>query len=287
MSTMQLDAAAAPARLVRLPRVGPLVTAAAVVLIVIVVVAIAAPLLAPHAPNMGNILEPLAGPSASHPLGTDGAGRDLLSRLIYGARPSLLGPTVVIVIAVLLGTALTIVSVWRGGWVDEVLTRLLDVMFALPGLLLAIVAAAIFGPGLLVCALALSIAYIPYMARLLRGPAMEVRNQPFVAAYELQGFSGLRICLRHLLPAIRPFVIVQAAVGFGYAMIDLAALSFLGLGVHTPTADWGVMVADGEKGIIQGSPQESLYASILIVVVVVCVNVIAAAVAERSEVELP
>jgi peptide/nickel transport system permease protein len=287
MSTMQLDAPPARARLLRLPQAGALVTVAATVLALMVVIAIAAPLVAPHPPNAVNILEPLAGSSSGHLLGTDGEGRDLLSRLIYGARSSLLGPTLVIAVAVVAGVTLTLVSVWWGGWVDEVLSRMLDVMFALPGLLLAIVATAIFGPGLLVCALALSIAYIPYMARLVRGPAMEVRSRPFVAAYELQGFGGVRVALRHLLPAIRPFVIVQAAVGFGYAMIDLAALSFLGLGMQSPTADWGVMVSDGEKGIIQGSPQESLYASLLIVIAVVCVNVIAAAVAERSDVELP
>lgn len=287
MSTMQLDALVGRRGALRARRVSPLFAVAVTILTVLVVIAIAAPLIAPHSPTTVNILEPLAGSSSAHPLGTDGEGRDLLSRLIYGARPSLLGPTLVVAAAVLVGTAVTLVSVWRGGWVDELLSRLLDVMFALPGLLLAIVATAIFGPGLLVCAVALSIAYVPYMARLLRGPAMQVRTKPYVAAYELQGFSGLRICVRHVLPAIRPFVIVQAAVGFGYAMIDLAALSFLGLGVQPPTADWGVMIANGEQDIIQGSPQESLYASLLIVLVVVSANIVAARLAERSEVALP
>src|SRR4029077_4912722 len=110
---------------------------------------------------------------------------------------------------------ITIVSVWYGGGVDEIVTRFLDVMFAIPGLLLAIVAAAIFGPGLLVCAFALAISYAPYMARLLRGPVLKVRGQPYIAAYELQGFSGARICARHVLPAVRPFIAAQAAVTFG------------------------------------------------------------------------
>jgi peptide/nickel transport system permease protein len=283
MSSLQLDALAPRSRPRPASRAGPLIVIAAGALLLLATAAIFAPLIAPHDPNAVNILNPLAGSSSAHPLGTDGSGRDILSRLIYGARPSLVGPALVVTVAVVAGTTITMVSVWYGGWVDELMSRILDVMFALPGLLLAIVAAAIFGPGLLVCAVALTIAYIPYMARLLRGPALKVRSQPYIAAYELQGFSGVRICTRHMLPAIRPFIVAQAAVGFGYALIDLAALSFLGLGVQPPTADWGVMVSDGETNILRGYPQEAFFASFLIIVAVVSVNILGERIAARRE----
>ena len=274
MSIVQLEALGTTRRRARVSGAGPLVVLAVGLLALLVLAAAIAPLIAPHDPNAVNILDPLAGSSGTHLLGTDAEGRDLLSRLLYGARSSLLGPALVVVFAVTVGTTITVVSVWTGGWVDEVVTRLLDVMFAIPGLLLAIVATAIFGPGLVVCALALTIAYIPYMARLLRGPALKVRSQPYVAAYELQGFSGIRICTRHILPTLRPFIAAQATVAFGYALLDLAALSFLGLGVQAPTADWGVMVSSGEGDILRGYPEQALLASLLIVLTVVSVNIV-------------
>jgi len=141
----------------------------------------------------------------------------------------------------------------------------------------------VFGPGLIVCVIALTISYTPYMARLLRGPALKVRSQPYVAASELQGFSAPRIWLRHMLPALRPFIVAQAAIGFGYALIDLAALSFLGVGVQPPTADWGVLVSDGESSILRGAPQEALFAGILIVLTVVALNLIGERLAEPAE----
>jgi peptide/nickel transport system permease protein len=120
------------------------------------------------------------------------------------------------------------------------------------------------------------------MARLVRGPALAVRNQPYIAAYELQGFSASRIWISQILPALRPFLVAQLAVGFGYALIDLAALSFLGVGVQPPAADWGVMVSAGESSILRGSPQESLFASVLIVIAVVALNVVGERLSEGS-----
>lgn len=283
MSTLELRGRATGGWLRRLTGGDVLIGIAGGALVVVVVVALGAPLLAPHDPNAVNILNPLAGSSGAHLLGTDADGRDLMSRLIYGARSSLLGPALVVVMAGSAGTLLALVSVWFGGWTDELLSRLLDVLFALPGLLLAIVAAAVFGPGLIVCVIALTISYTPYMARLLRGPALKVRSQPYVAASELQGFSAPRIWLRHMLPALRPFIVAQAAIGFGYALIDLAALSFLGVGVQPPTADWGVLVSDGESSILRGAPQEALFAGILIVLTVVALNLIGERLAEPAE----
>jgi peptide/nickel transport system permease protein len=279
---MQLYLANARRQVPRWTSPGPAVVTAAVALAGTAAAAICGPLLTSQSPTAVNLLDALAGPSHTHWLGTDASGRDLLARLLYGARPSLAGPALVVAASVLVGTLLCVVSVWYGGWVDATITRLLDVLFAVPGLLLAIVATALFGPGLVVCCMALAIAYVPYMARLLRGPALKIRNQPYIAGYELQGYSNVRIWTRHLLPAIWPFVAAQATVSFGYALLDLSALSFLGLGVQAPAPDWGVMVAGGEADILRGQPQEALYASLLIVLVVVSINLVGEHLADRT-----
>ncbi len=135
-------------------------------------------------------------------------------------------------------------------------------------------AAAVFGAGLTAAALALSIAYMPYVARVLRGAALKERSQPYVAALEVQGAKGTVICLRHLIPNIAPLIVAQATILFGYAMVDLAAISFLGLGVQPPTANWGVMIAENQTGIPQGYPLPALSASLCIVAVVIAVNVL-------------
>lgn len=262
---------------------GTIVQVATGVLAVLVLAALLAPLVAPQDPNAVDLRQALDGPSGGHLLGTDGQGRDLLSRLLWGARPSLAGPALVVVAMIAVGTTIAIVAAWAGGLVDDLISRILDVLFAIPGILLAIVAAAVFGPGFLTCVCALTIAYIPYMARLVRGPALRVRSQSYIAAYEIQGFSRLRICTRHVLPAVAPFVLGQAAIAFGYAMTDLAALSFLGLGVQAPTADWGVMVATGQQDILSGSPQESLLAGGSIAIAIVAANVVGQHVATRAE----
>ena len=123
-----------------------------------------------------------------------------------------------------------------------------------------------FGAGLTAAAMALSIAYMPYVARVLRGAALRERSQPYIAALEVQGVSAPSICLRHLIPNMSPLIVAQATVMFGYAMVDLAAISFLGLGVQPPTANWGVMVSENQIGIVQGYPLPALAASACIVV---------------------
>ncbi|MGI9117569.1 MAG: ABC transporter permease, partial [Gaiellales bacterium] len=162
------------------------------------------------------------------------------------------------------------------------LTVVMDILFAFPGILLAILAAAVFGASLQTAAIALAIAYAPYIARVLRAAAMQERNQPYIAALEVQGFSAWRICLRHLVPNISGLLVAQATILFGYAMVDLAAISFIGLGVQPPQPDWGVMVAEGQAGVLQGYPAESLAAGLCIVVVVVAVNLLGERLNERS-----
>lgn len=255
-------------------RIGWAGVAAAVALGLLAVLALVAPLVAPHDPNQVSLMDAYAGPSADHWLGTDASGRDIASRLIVGTRPALAGPLLVVGFATIVGTLLAVVAAWRGGAVDAVLVRILDVIFAFPAILLAILGAAVFGGGLMVAVVALGVAYIPYVARIVRSEAVRQRHLPYIVACEAQGQSSWRICLRHLVPNLLPLIIAQMTVSFGYAMIDLSAISFLGFGVQPPTADWGQMVANGQPGILRGYPMESLAASALIVIAVLAFTVL-------------
>nr|WP_239092017.1 ABC transporter permease [Streptomyces sp. SID14478] len=209
------------------------------------------------------------GSSAAHWLGTDDTGRDILSRILYGARLSLLAPAVVTVCASAVGTALALAAAWLGGWYDRLVSGLLNVVFGFPGLILAVVGAAVFGAGLRVAVVTLSVAYLPYVARTVRGAALREVHLPYVAALRMLGVSGRRICLRHLLPALLPLVLVQVTVSFGYTLLDVAAFSFIGLGAQPPTAEWGLMVAQGASGVLAGRAEQSLYAGLVIVVFVI------------------
>ncbi len=251
------------------------------VLVLLTLTAIFAPLLAPHDPDAVDLSQSLAGTSATHPLGTDEAGRDTLSRIVYGTRTSLLAPLLVVIGSTTFGVLLGVVAAWRGGWVDRVLSRLIEIAWAFPGLMLAILAVAMFGPGLKAVVPALIIAYIPYMARLTRGVALRERERPYVAALDLQGFSAWWICLRHLLPNLAPFLLAQSALLFGYALVDLAGLSFLGFGVQPPTADWGTMISESQSALLQGATVGPLSVGAVIVVTVVAFNLVGDGIAAR------
>jgi len=198
----------------------------------------------------------------------------VLSRLLAGAQSSMLGPLAVVILSVTAGTLLAITAAWRRGVSDTVISSGLNILFAFPGILLAVLAAAVFGAGLPAAAIALSIAYLPYVARVLRGAALEERGQPYVAALEVQGASATAICLRHVVPNIGPLIVAQATILFGYAMVDLAAISFLGLGVQPPTANWGVMISENKYGLLLGHPLPAVAAGICIVTVVIAVNLL-------------
>jgi peptide/nickel transport system permease protein len=246
-------------------------------------VAIAGPLLAPYNPDVLQLSQYFVGPGAEHLLGFDAQGRDVLSRLLVGARTSMIGPLAVTLICMTLGSLLAVTAAWRGGGFDAVISSGLDIVFAFPGILLAVLAAAVFGGGLLAPVLALSVAYTPYVARVLRGAALRERAQPYIAALEVQGASSVAICLRHLIPNMLHLIVAQATTLFGYAMVDLAAISYLGLGVQPPAADWGVMVSENQQGIIQGYPIPCLAAGICIVIVVVAFNILGERLYERGE----
>ncbi|MFJ8025410.1 ABC transporter permease [Streptomyces sp. NPDC096311] len=240
---------------------------------------------APHSPSATDILGANLTASGDHLLGTDPLGRDIYSRLLYGARLSLLGPAIVVCAATLFGTSLAIASAWWGGRLDRVIARGVDVLFAFPALLVAILAVAIFGHGLWAPVVALAIAYTPYLARVVRTVAVRERSLPYIDALHLAGLSGWRICTRHILPNVLPMVRAQATIGFGSALVDLAGISFLGLGVQAPDAEWGLMVSDGRSALLNGYPMESISAGFMIIVTVVAFNVLGERLAQRSEVD--
>jgi peptide/nickel transport system permease protein len=278
-----VTAVARRSRTGRQGRFSPTLIISAAVIAAAAVVAIAGPLLAPYNPDLPQLSQYFVGPTPDHLLGFDAQGRDVLSRLLYGARTSMIGPVAVTLICMTLGSLLAVTAAWRGGAYDAVIGSGLDIVFAFPGILLAVLAAAVFGAGLVAPVLALSVAYTPYVARVLRGAALRERAQPYVAALEVQGASSIAICLRHLIPNMLHLIVAQATTLFGYAMVDLAAISFLGLGVQPPAADWGVMVSENQQGIIQGYPIPSLAAGLCIVVVVVAFNIFGERLYERGE----
>jgi peptide/nickel transport system permease protein len=222
------------------------------------------------------------GSSSEHWLGLDHQGRDVVSRLLVGARNSMLGALLVVTLSTVFGTGVAILAAWRRGTIDRMLNSGMNLLFAFPGVLLAVLVAAVFGPSLLTAGVALSVAYTPYLARVIRSAALRERDLPYITLLEVQGHPALRICRRHLLPNIATMIAAQATLVFGYAMADLAAVSFIGLGVQSPGTDWGLMVAEGQSGVIQGYPMASIAAGACIVVVVIAFNLLGERLAERS-----
>ena len=278
-----MGAAPTPGRLSRLRSWGGgwLFWLSVTVLVLFAVLAACAPLLAPYRPEATSLIDSLAPPSSEHWLGANQVGQDTWSRIIYGSRTSLIGPLAIVILSTVLGVLLGLLAGWRGGRTDAVLGRIFDIMFAFPGLLTAILAVALFGKGLLAPVIAMSIAYTPFVARLVRSLVVQAKARPYVAAYRVQGFGAVHVALRRLLPNIAPTVLAQSTLNFGYALVDLAALSFLGLGVQPPTADWGAMINEGRGAILAGQPLSALAPAIAIVVVVVAFNIVGEEVAER------
>lgn len=248
-------------------------------------VAVVGPWIAPHDPNLADLTQSYIGPGGGHLLGFDVQGRDVFSRILGGARSSMLGPLLIVVICMLVGSALGLVTAWRGGAVDTSVSAGLDILFAFPGVLLAALTAAVFGAGLWAAVLALAVAYTPFVARLLRSAMLKERSQPYITALEVQGFGTVAIWVRHLLPNVFPFIVAQASILFGYAVLDLAVISYLGIGVQPPNPDWGVMISENQSGILLGDALPALCAGGCIVAVVVAMNLLGERLLERTGAE--
>ncbi|MBX8536423.1 ABC transporter permease [Pseudomonas cichorii] len=218
-------------------------------ILLLLLVAIFAPLLSGFDPNQQHIEQRLLPPSASHWLGTDGFGRDLFTRLLYGTRPTLLLVSLVLLLTLPIGVLVGVAAGFYGGWAERILMRITDVFMAFPQLVLALAFVAILGPGLLNGALALSLTAWPAYARQARAETSVLRDSDYLAAAHLQGIKGARLLLGHVLPLCLPSVIVRVALNLGGIILAAAGLGFLGLGVEPPTAEWGSMVADGSRVI--------------------------------------
>ncbi|MDQ2763318.1 MAG: ABC transporter permease [Pseudomonadota bacterium] len=213
------------------------------------------PLPDPEYTDFGNVLAPIG--ATGHWLGTDGLGRDLLSRCLYGGRVSLTISVGAVALGMTAGSSLGILAGYRGGWVDAIVSRCLDVLFAFPGLVLALTVASYLGPSLRNVMLAIAFYTVPAYARVARSATLRVREQNFVRAAEMFGASGTRIGVLHILPNVLSLVLTYAFVLIGIAMIIEAGLSFLGLGVPPPQPSWGQLIAMGKQDI-SGAPHIAL-----------------------------
>ncbi|WP_416403310.1 ABC transporter permease [Arthrobacter sp. LFS091] len=259
----------------------PMAWAALAVAAAVVLLSVFAPALAPYDPDYVDLNNVLAGPGAQHLLGTDALGRDLLSRLMHGGRTSLLGPTIVVIGSTVLGLLLGLVAGWSEGWLGKVLGRLFDLLFAFPALLMAMLAIALFGKGLLAPILAMTIAYVPYIARLAQSLVVAERGRPYVQAYRVLGFRTPWVVLGRVLPNLIPTVGAQSTLNFGYVLADLAALSFIGLGVQPPTSDWGAMIEESRGALLGGYVLPAFWPALVVVLVVVAVNIIGEELSDR------
>ena len=218
-----------------------------VLVVVLVLVALLAPYIADAPPARQNLRGRLLPPSAENWFGTDEFGRSVFSRVVYGARVSLLTGTIPVLVAGTIGTLLGLLAGFYRGWLDSVLMRIMDVLLAFPSILLALAIVGTLGPGLRNAVIAVAIVSIPEYARIVRSVVLGAREEEFVQAASALGARDLRKMFRHILPTALGPLSVQASLGVGYAILSLAGLSFLGLGIQPPAADWGEMLNRGRN----------------------------------------
>lgn len=244
-----------------------------VIFILLIIVAILAPIIAPYDPNAQNIPNRLAQPSSSHLLGTDEFGRDIMSRIIWGTRISLIVGFSVVAISISIGIIVGAVSGYYGGRVDTFLMRITDVFLSFPGLILAIGIMVILGPSLTNLILTLGIISWPTATRVVRGQALSIRDADYIQASKAIGTSGIKIILEHIIPNTISPVIIVATLGMGFAILAEAGLSFLGLGVVPPTPSWGSMISEGRTYFLV-SPNMMTFPGLAISITVLAFNVI-------------
>ena len=253
-----------------------------VILALLIASAVTAPFLAPHDPARQNLDQDLLTSVQDHPLGTDKLGRDVLSRTLYGGRVSLLVGVTTVAISLSLGLAIGSLSGYMGGWTDQLLMRLVDILLAFPGILLAIAFTAVLGPGLDHVILALCLIGWTGYARLVRGEILSLKEKEFVQAARALGGSPARIVRFHLLPNLLPPLLIQATFGMATAIIAEGSLSFLGLGVEPPTASWGAMLNDGRQFLLV-APHLTTYPGLAIAITVFGLNLVGDALQDRLQ----
>lgn len=240
---------------------------------IIILVAVLAPILAPYDPNKIDLYQSLQNPSALHLFGTDKMGRDLLSRMLLGSRTTLLSAVYVVLISIVVGIPLGLICGYYGGKIDVLIMRTWDIILSFPSLLLAFIFVSSFGRGIGNAVLALGIVYVPMISRLTRSLIMVEKNKTYVEAARSIGYCDKRIIFIHILPNCFSTLLSELTLDLGYAMLDLAALSFLGLGIQPPTSDWGAMLEEGQS-FLQIKPLLAVLPGIAIIITVVSLNLL-------------
>ena len=250
------------------------VTIAAVGFIVLILVlAVVGEAIAPFGANEINVMNQLQPPSLTHWFGTDDLGRDVFSRVIIAARPSVMVSVVSVTLALLAGVSIGLVSGFFGGWVDVTGMRMMDVIFSFPVMLLALAIVAMLGPGIVPAMLAIAIVYTPFFARITRASVLTVREETYIKAARSIGASNVRILRLHVLPNIMAAILVQTSLSLAFAILTEAALSFLGLGVQPPTPSWGRMLFDG-RGFLPDAWWMAVFPGAAIFLTVLALNLV-------------
>ena len=251
----------------------PMAIAGGIVALVFVLVAILAPVIAPYDAGQTDFGAALAGPSGKHLLGTDELGRDILSRIIFGARASMEAGVLATALAMVVAVPVGLIAGYYRGWLDPVIARITDVLLAFPFVMLAVGLAAILGPSLTNAILALGISVVPQLVRITRGEALALREEDYVRAAIANGASDLVILGRHILPNMTSTLIVQATVTIPTLIIGEALLSFLGLGVQPPTPSWGVMLSAAQP-FIDSAPRLAIFPGVAIFLATLSFNLL-------------
>jgi peptide/nickel transport system permease protein len=246
---------------------------AAAFTILVLVLSVIGPIIDDNAATHISVAGALLSPSASHPLGTDQLGRDVLARLVVGARTGVLGPLLITVLTALLSTVIGLFAGYFGGWFDAVISRMVDVVYSLPTLLVAIVVVGVLGGGYALAIGVLVVLAVPYNVRYIRAATLEQRGLPYVEAARGLGLSRAAIAVRHVLPNLSTVIISTVALRFTFAVVDLATISFLGLGVPPGTPDWGTMLSDSRATVFI-TPWPMLGPLVMIALTVISANVL-------------
>jgi peptide/nickel transport system permease protein len=244
-----------------------------ILLIVIIGSALFPQIVTSYDPIKVNIRDRLQSPNLQHPFGTDQYGRDIVARVVYGGRVSLVMGAVPIALAAVAGTLLGLFAGYYGRWGDLLIMRVIDVWVAFPTMLLAMAVVTILGPGMVNIMIAVGIAWIPYYTRMVRGSVLETREQMYIEAARVLGISGRRMMFGHILPNVVAPIIVMSSMGIGGAILTGAALSFLGLGPQSPTPEWGVILADGRQ-FIRVATWIGLFPGLAIAITVLAANLL-------------
>ena len=241
------------------------------IVVFFVILAIFGPLIAPFGMNEQNLAERLISPSGEHWFGTDDLGRDILSRILYGARLSIWVGFASVIMSVVVGSFLGIIAGYYGKWVDTIISRMFDILLAFPSILLAIAIVSILGPSLMNALIAIAIINVPTFGRLIRSKVLSVKQEEYILAAKAIGMKNSRILWKHILPNSMTPVIVQGTLAIATAILECAALGFLGLGAEPPAAEWGKMLADS-RGYLMNAPWALFFPGIAIMLTVVGFN---------------